>query len=202
MTNHIRVHHVVCLCCLLLPAASSAQQTQPWSTKGFSVGGHLSIATAGADTTVVDGQPVNVDRVTGVGGGLFLGYGITDWLTIYLNGDGRESGEDLHLTHADIGARYSFLSGQRVRPHLDAAITGKRAEFDTGSPALDTRGAGWTVGGGVSWFLSRSFAFDASLLQSGGALSRFKDDQRIRDVDTVGVNSTRVNIGISWYPGR
>lgn len=162
----------------------------------------MSIATADADTTLVDGQPINPDRVTGVGGGLFLGYGITDWLTIYLNGDGRESGEDLHLTHADIGARYSFLRGQRVRPHLDVALTGKRADFDIGSPPLDTRGAGWTVGGGVSWFLSRSLAFDASLLQSGGALSQFKDDERIKGLDDVGVNSTRVNIGIRWYPGR
>jgi hypothetical protein len=105
---------------------------------------------------------VNPERTNGVGGGFVLGYGFTDWITVYLNGDGRESHEDRHLAHADIGVEVFFPGERRVRPHIGVALIGVRAEFDAGSQTIDARGAGWSVGG-VLYFLSSSIAFDATL---------------------------------------
>jgi len=92
--------------------------------------------------------------------------------------------------------------GNRLRPHLDVALTGRRAEFDVATGAIDTRGAGWSIGGGVLCFLSRSFALDAALLRTTGDLDQYADDERVKDVDALGVSGTRFLIGVRWYPWR
>jgi hypothetical protein len=35
-----------------------------------------------------------------------------------------------------------------------------------------------------------------------GGLAQFKDGDRLRGVENIDVSSTRVNIGIRWYPGK
>jgi len=124
------------------------------------------------------------------------------WLTVALNGDGRESGDDRHLTFADLAAQFFLPGWNRLRPHLDVALTGRRAEFEAAGGAIDTRGAGWSVGGGVLYYLSRSFALDATLLRTAGELDRFADGERVKGVGAIDVSETRFLIGVRSYPWR
>jgi hypothetical protein len=133
---------------------------------------------------------------------LTVAYGLNDWLTIALTGDGRESGNDRHVVFADLGAQVFLPRASRVRPHLDLELTGRRAEFDVSSDEIDGRGAGLSVGGGALYFLSRSFALDAALLWTPGGLDRYADGERVKDVDAIGVSATRFLIGVRWFPGR
>jgi hypothetical protein len=194
---------VVLLCTGLLASSASAQTPPPEpSTKGFSVGGHVAIIGSSPDSIDVNGQRTDIAGVTTPGGGVSVAYGVTDWLTVVLNGDGHETHDDRHLGFADIGAQFFLPGGSGFRPHLDVALTGRRADFETATGTADTRGASLSFGGGVLYFVSRSVALDATLLRSAGDLDQYVDDKRLKDGDAIGVPATRLLIGLRWYPGR
>lgn len=195
---------VMALCAIGLfaePALAQGQQGPP-STKGFSVGTQMTLASRQAVDGPLNGQPGGADGATRIGGGASVAYGITEWLTLYMNGDGAEAEEDRVLAFGDIGARIFPTRGQRLRPYLDLAFTGRKAEFDAGTQTIDARGAGWSFGGGALYFLTSSLALDASVTQSVGGLDQFRDGTRAKNLEAIDVNSTRVSIGIRWYPGR
>jgi hypothetical protein len=148
------------------------------------------------------GQRTDPAHVTAVGGGLTVAYGVNEWLMVALNGDGRESEDDRHLSFADIGAQLFLPGGNRLRPHFDVALTGRRAEFEADSGAIDTRGAGLTIGGGVLYFVSRAFALDATLLWTAGDLDQHADGERVKDAVAIGVSGTRLLIGGRWFLRR
>ena len=192
------------LCCTGIFASSTwAQTPQPDpSTRGVSFGGHVGVIGTNPEQFDLNGQATNPARVTTAGGGLTVAYGLTEWLTIALNADGHESEDDRHISFGDIGAQFFVPRWNSVRPHLDVALTGRRAEFGTASGAIDTRGAGLSLGGGVLHFLSRSLALDATLLWTAGDLDRYADDERVKGVGAVDVSGTRFLIGVRWYPWR
>jgi hypothetical protein len=72
------------------------------TTTGFFVGGHVSVEIANGGTA------------------------FTDSLTVYLSGDGRESEEDRHLAHGDLGVELFLPGEQRLRPHIGMALTAPR----------------------------------------------------------------------------
>src|SRR5262245_19431803 len=148
------------LCCTGLFASSTWAQTHQMdpSTRGFSFGGHVAVIGANPDQFDLNGHLMNPATMSTAGGGLTNAYGLTEWLTFTLNADGRESEDDRHLSFGDIGAQFFLPGWNNVLPHLDIALTGHRAEFDTANGAIDTRGSGVSLGGGVQHFLSRSFA--------------------------------------------
>jgi hypothetical protein len=195
---------ILTLCCMGVFASPSGAQTHRSDppTRGFSVGGHVAVIGTNPDQFDLDGQSTNPAGVTITGGGLMVAYGVTDWLTVVLNGDGRERGDDRHLSFGDIGAQVLLPGGNGLRPHIDVALTGRRAEFEAATGATDTRGAGVSFGGGVVYFLSRSFALDATLLRTAGDLDRYADGERVKDVDAIDVSGTRFLIGVRWYPWR
>jgi len=188
------------MCCVGAFAASARSQTHTSdsSTKGFSLGGHVAVIGSNPGSFDLNGQRTDPARVTTAGGGLLVAYGLNEWLAIALNGDGREFQEDRHLAFADIGVQFFLPGGNRLRPHLDVAMTGRRAEFETATGAIDTRGHGVSIGGGVLYFWSRSLALEAALLRTAGDLDRHSDNER----DAIGVSGTRLLMGVRWYPGR
>jgi hypothetical protein len=192
------------LCCTGVFASSTWAQThQPDpSTRGFSFGGHIAVVGANPDQFDLNGQSTNPVRVTTAGGGLTVAYGVNEWLTVALNGDGRESEDDRHLSFADLGAQFFLPGWNRLLPHFDVALTGGRVEFEAAGGAIDTRGAGLSVGGGVLYFLSRSFALDGTLLRTAGDLDPSADGERVKDVGAIDVSGTRFLIGVRWYPWR
>jgi Outer membrane protein beta-barrel domain len=191
-------------CCTgaFAPSASAQTPASESSTRGFSLGGHAAVIGSNSDAFDLNGQPTDPPRVTVAGGGVMVAYGATEWLTVTLNGDGHESGDDRHLSFGDIGAQFFLPGWNRLLPHFDVALTGRRAEFEAAGAAIDTRGAGLSVGGGVLYFLSRSFALDATLLRTAGDLDRYADGERVKDVGAIDVSGTRFLIGVRWYPWR
>jgi hypothetical protein len=184
------------------PSASAKPPASESSTRGFSLGGHVAVIGSNPDSFDLNGQPTDPPRVTVAGGGVMVAYGVTEWLTVTFNGDGRESGDDRHLSLSDIGAQFFLPGWNRLLPHLHVALTERRAEFEAAGGAIDTRGAGLSVGGGVLYFLSRSFALDATLLRTAGDLDRYADGERVKDVGAIDVSGTRFLIGVRWYPWR
>jgi len=195
---------VVTLCCVgAFPLSTSAQTDTPEaSTQGFSLGGHVAVIRVNPDSLDLNGQATDPMRLTVTGGGVTVAYGLNEWLTIALAGDGHESGNDRHFAFADLGAQVFLPRARRLRPHLDVALTGRRAEFDAADNAIDTRGAGVSVGGGALYFLSRSLALDTALLWTAGNLHRFANGGRVKDLDPIGVSGTRFLVGIRWFAAR
>src|SRR4029453_14515342 len=172
---------VFTLCCTggaFAPSASAQTPASESSTRGFSLGGHVAVIGSNPDSFDLKGQPTHPPRVTVAGGGVMVAYGVTEWLTVTLNGDGRESGDDRHLSFGDIGAQFLLPGWNRLLPYLDVALTGRRAEFEAAGDAIDTREAGLSVGGGALYFLSRSFAVEAPLLRPAGILNAMPTGNR------------------------
>jgi Outer membrane protein beta-barrel domain len=189
-------------CAGAFPSSTSAQTHAPEGfTKGFSVGGHIAVIGVDPGSFDPNHQAPDPARVTLTGGGLTVAYGLNEWLTLTLTGDGHESENDRHFAFADIGAQVFLPRGRRVRPHLDVALTGRRADLDAAGNPIDTRGAGVSVGGGALYFLSPSFAFDAALMWTPGDLHRYADGRRVRDLDAVGVSAMRFLVGVRWFAG-
>src|SRR5262245_47136808 len=192
---------IVTLCWTIALASPTSAQTQTpdFSTRGFSFGGHAAVIGANPDAFGENGHLVDPARITAGGGGLVVAYGVNEWLTVSLNGDGHESGDDRHLTFADIGVEFFLPARGRVRPHLDVAVTGRRTEFTTTSSVIDTRGSSLSIGGGLLYFTSRSFALDAAVLWTRGGLDQYAEGGPVTDADPIGVSGTRFLIGIRWF---
>ena len=192
----------LCSTAALAFPASAQTQTPDFSTRGFSLGGHAAVIGANPDSFGENGHRTDPEGLTAGGGGLIVAYGVNEWLSVALNGDGHESEDDRDLTLADIGVQFFLPARGRVRPHLDVALTGRRTEFTTTSRAIDTRGASLSIGGGFLYFVSRSLAFDAALLWTRGDLDQYADGERVKDADPIGVSGTRFLIGVRWFPRR
>jgi len=185
---------------LLLAATTWAEgQPSPASTKGFSIGTHASFGRRDADPVRLGGQLFDTEAGHRTGGGFSLAYGIDDGLTVYLNGDGGERDEHV-LAHGDLGAQLLLRRGHRLRPHLDVALTGRKAEFEAGPQWLEGRGTGVSFGAGALYFPSSSIALDLTFLRTVGELDRYRDGARAGSLGTSW--TTRANLGIRWYPGR
>src|SRR5262245_21170314 len=195
---------VFTLCCAVaVPSLASASTDYPGgSTKGLSLGGHAAVIGVNSDSVDLNGQASNPAGVTVTGGGLTVAYGLNEWLTIGLAGDGCETGNGRHFVFADIGAQVFLPRARRLRPHLDVALTGRRAEFNAAGDLIDARGAGVSVGGGALYSASRSLALDTALLWTAGGLRRFADGERAKDLDPIGVSETRFLVGVRWFVGR
>jgi hypothetical protein len=189
-------------CAGAVSSSTSAQTHDPGGSSGFSLGGHLAVISVNPDSFDLNHQPTDRSVPTATGGGLTFAYGLNEWFTIALNGDGRESENDRHFAFADIGAQVFLPGKNRLRPHLDIALTGRRAEFDTPSEEIDTRGAGLSLGGGALYFVSRSFALDGALLWTSGHLDRYADGERVKALDGIRISETRFLLGVRWFPGR
>jgi hypothetical protein len=67
---------------------------------------------------------------------------------------------------------------------------------------MDTRGSSLSVGGGLLYFVSRSFALDAAVVWTPGDLDQYADGERIKDAQAIGVSGTRFLIGVRWFLRR
>ena len=193
------------LLCSTAAAPAVAQGVAPASsTKGFFVGAHLN----GSSLTADD---FNDETQDGGGAGLHLGYGFTSRLalvtefTVAALDDG--NGGDIGFGHFDLGLRYAWTSPtRRWVPSLELGVTGRAlaqedAVLDDGEPHdVSLSGAGFTVGGGIQYYVSPKLALGAMVKFTGGELDRFKVDNVSIDDLNIDASSTRVNLGITWYP--
>jgi hypothetical protein len=184
------------------PSVAHAQQS---TTRGFNVGLHFS----GASLQVEDG-----DRNNAGGAGLILGYGFNRSIQLFLQLDGAEFDVDdaavngtWAMGHADLGVRFHFANSLRTWvPYLQAALSGRAVGVDNavvdGQPETDVGfyGSAFSLGGGIMFYFNQTLAADLQLLWSGGQFTEVTvDDVTVSGLE-IDAESSRLNIGISWWP--
>jgi hypothetical protein len=153
----------------------------------------------------------------GSGFGLSLGYGFSDRFGMYLALDaagmdgsaelpGIASDETYGAVHLELGGRYHFRPGSRLRPYGSLALSAIAMGYETesGSNVGDDIvyvGSGVSLGGGVLYFLSKRFALDAGLSVTQGNFWTQDIDGDATGVD-FSVVGARPHFGISFYPFR
>ena len=186
-------------------AVAAPVQAQESTTRGFTLGVHLS----GASITPEDG-----DRSNAGGAGLYFGYGFNRTIQLFLQLDGAQFDvEDAdvegqwEMGHADLGLRFHFANSLRSWvPYLQAALSGRAVGVDDavvgGNAESDVGfyGGAFSLGGGVMFYFNETFAADLQLLWSGGQFDRIKIDNVTIDGFEFDATSGRVNIGILWWP--
>jgi opacity protein-like surface antigen len=198
---------LVLACAALVAAAPlAAQQTTvpASSTKGFFIGAHLNGSSVTGDD-FSDG-----DSESGPGVGIQLGFGFTRQLAIVLDGTGAGldvDGETVGLGHFDVGLRYAFTGPtRRFVPFVEAAFTGRALEqsdvdLDDGETGDVTfSGTGFTLGGGVQYYVAPKWAVGAGLKWTTGEFDTVKvDNVSVSDLG-IDAKSARINFGVTWYP--
>jgi opacity protein-like surface antigen len=182
------------IACVALSAVPAAAQTgsvadQP-DTRGLSIGVHL-------NRTAVNFQYQSSGDVLGAGGGVTVGYGLTNRLSAFARGNmGYQS------TQVDLGARYRFGSPTGVlRPYVEAAVT--RVGASRGGSGFEARESAWgtgaTIGAGVEYFVSRNLAIDAGVVHTRG---RFSEGTILDGGSGVSEKfiSNRLQLGVTWRP--
>jgi hypothetical protein len=187
----------------VLPHVASAQAS---TTRGWSFGAQLE----GTSLTVEQGE-----ASSGGGLGLRAGYGFNRIVTAFLRVDGSQidvtDGSAVvgqwGMAHADIGARFHFANSlRRWVPYVDVAVGARSVSVD--DAAVDGESAGkisfnggaFSLGGGLSIFFAKSWAFDTSLTFTGGQFSEVEvGNVSLRNLD-LDASSVRFGVGVVWWP--
>ncbi len=185
---------------VLLSPPDAAAQARSWSDP---TGFHVGLNFDGAAITY-EGDDV---AETGTGGGLSLGWGLNNLLTLVLQGAGATmetlDGLDTYtLVHVDLAARFNFRSAERkFRPYAFVAYSGIGAGMDIGGDLFTISGAGPSLGGGIAYFVSRKVAVDFGLKWSNGTFTEaeFQGDKQTIDVSAT---SARASLGLSFWNGH
>lgn len=152
----------------------------------------------------------------GFGATLQLGYGFTprftgliDFTGVVLDGDPGEG--EVSLAQVFVAGRIHFRQASaRWIPFFDLGLGGlgldrNNAQVCTpggcSSNNVSLSGGAFIFGGGLSFYATRWFAATGALHFGGGGFSRVKTDNGTADVD-VEATTTRLNVGITWFPGR
>lgn len=190
---------------LLGAVVTQAVAAQESTTRGFNLGIHAS----GASLDVDD------ERSNAGGGGIWIGYGLNRSFELFLQIDGAEFDvQDASVEgtwtmgHGDLGVRYHFANSLRsFVPYLQAAVTGRIVSVEDGvlnsvaqSETISLRGGGLTLGGGIVFYFNETLGLDLQLLWTGGTFTEIDvGDVTVSNLD-LEAQSTRFNIGLSWWP--
>lgn len=198
------------LATLTLGAPARAQES---TTRGFNIGAHF-----GGSSLEVQ----NRERREGGGGGLIVGYGVNRNWEIFLQVDAAEF--DIENTdvdgvwtmgHIDLGTRFHFANSLRSWvPYLQAALSGRGVGVDDavvlGVPqpsdggffgdGVGFFGGAFTLGGGIMFYFNETWAADLQLAFSGGEFTEIKVNNVTWSGLEVDAQSSRLNIGVSWWP--
>lgn len=190
---------------LLLAISMQSVGAQESTTRGFNLGIHLSAASIEVDN----------DRNGAGGGGIWIGYGLNRRVQLFLQLDGAEfdvSDADVTGTwtmgHGDLGVRFHFANSLRSWvPYVQAAFSGRAVNVDNamveGSSETDVSltGGALSLGGGILFYFNESLAADLQVLWSGGEFTQVKVNNVTVDLtDPLEAQSSRFNIGLSWWP--
>lgn len=184
---------------MLQSPPEAAAQARSWSDP---TGFHVGLNFDGAAITYEDDDVAE----TGTGGGLNLGWGLNNLLTLYLEGAGAtvetQDGLDTYtLAHFDLGARFNFLSAEKkFRPYAVVGYSGIAAGMQIGGDLFTISGAGPSFGGGIAYFVSRKFAVDFGMKWTNGTFTEaeYRGDKETIDVSAA---SARASLGVSFWNG-
>lgn len=150
---------------------------------------------------------------SGGGAGVTIGYGVSRKVLLYLQFDGasvdikdRDFEGSYALGHGDLGIRYSFANESKpLVPYLTGAFTGLFAGADIqtsafGSTDVSLRGGGLKLGGGFGYYFIRQLALDVNLTFTLGQFSDLTIENVTIDFENTQANTSRLEVGLSWYP--
>jgi hypothetical protein len=206
------------LVALSIASPALAQQGAVRSkTTGFMLGLGLNGTSITSDESGAD--PEDTDK--GSGGTVQIGYGFNRRLTgfldlsgVVLDGDNGEG--EVTLAQAFAGVRV-HLSGptSRLVPFFDlgAGVRGLKqddaaiddADCAPSGPCTNDvgfSGGAFMFGGGLSFYASRTFALTGALNWAVGEFSHVQIDNVTVSGLEVDATTARLNLGITWFPGR
>ena len=185
-------------------ASTAASAQQPVAARSHTQGINLGIHANGSSHKFDDSDVTE----SGSGLGLRLGWGFSNTFMLYAQADAASIGSadgngDYALAHVDLGARFTFGNAASAwRPYLDIAANGRGAAQTIEGSDVTITGAGIAGGGGVQYFMTRWLGLDVGLKFTSGKYTEATIDDESFDIDDSDrALSTRVNIGLSWYPG-
>jgi len=199
------VLRAVMLVAIAAGVAASPAAAQRSTTRGFTIGAHLQ----GASLKVEDDDPSG-----GGGAGLRVGYGFNRNFTGYIEADGitfdvdnEEFGGDWSMAHLDLGVRYNFANSlRRWIPFLEAAIGGRAVRLEDATVdgnqvgELNFSGGSLSIGGGVSFFATETFAIETLVKFTGGTFEQVDvGDISVNNLD-IEASSFRFKLGVAWWP--
>lgn len=166
--------------------------------------------TFGIHGAALTSDDLSDDQQSGPGLHLGAGYGFSSRFAVFLDAYGasiKVRDEDRILSHIDIGIRFHFANPNRAFvPYLEGAFTGRAMTFDDqnvdGNDDIDVEASGgsFTIGGGVLVYFNPKWAFNAHVKWTGGEFSRIRVENVSIDGFDIDATTTRVGIGLSWFP--
>ena len=189
-------------------APALAQGVERSNTKGFMLGFAL-------NGTSIKGEDDN-EPDKGSGATLQLGYGFNRSFTgfIDMSGvllDGDQGDGDVTLAQIFLGGRFNIgTSDKRWIPFLDGGLGARSLEqkdVQFCDPTCTTSdvsfsGAAFFLGGGLSFYMTRSLALTGAVHWGVGEFSDVKVDNVTVSGFEADATTTRLNLGITWYPKR
>ncbi|MGH7447520.1 MAG: hypothetical protein ACRELT_08160, partial [Longimicrobiales bacterium] len=135
----------------------------------------------------------------------FTGYVEADGITFDV--DNPDFGGEWSMAHLDLGVRYNFANSlRRWVPFLDAAIGARAVRLEDATVEGDSvgelnfSGGALSVGGGVSFFVSETFAIETLVKFTGGKFEQVDvGNVSFNDLD-IEASSLRFKIGLAWWP--
>ena len=206
-----RLARIVALLFLAIASLTSAAQSQEMGPRSNTTGLLVGL--------FLNGSSIDSDDLDGsnTGGGISgqLGWGFTPMFTILVGASGAQMSddpEDFALVHLDFLGRFNFRSGEHAFvPFLevgmsaraagqDDAVIGVNGSSQTGD--LEMAGGAFTFGGGFHYFVAPTVALGANLQISTGKFSTVEfDDVEVEGLE-LDATSSRLNVGLTWYPVR
>jgi hypothetical protein len=150
---------------------------------------------------------------TGVGVAGQLGWGVGKYFALVADASGARIGSldgNFDLAHLDVGGRLHLVTGRsafvpfveggyawRVVRKDGAVMTDPAGNLYTGDMAI---GSGFSLGGGLQYFVAPTVAFGGAFKWTTGKFSRLQFDGAYVDGLAMDATSTRFNLGFTWYP--
>ena len=181
-------------------AATAQAQVIP-DTRGIHLGAAVNATSIKLDETAFSDD----ERENGYGASLYAGYNFTKNLGLLLSLTGANINdsqtENFSVAHIDLMGRASFPGRSALVPYLELGIAGVGAQYDAEGDEVELSGSGLGLGAGVNFFFTRKVALDLGFRYTMGEFGTAKiDDREVDSGDGVGFNTTRINLGIAFYP--
>ncbi len=143
---------------------------------------------------------------SGSGGGLVLGYGFNSKWALYGDGSGAtmnaSDGRTDSLGHVDLGVRRHFRTGPNVVvPFIQFGLSGRTVSESINGNTVTGSGGGVSAGVGLNAHFTPSFAFSADATWAIGDFTNLEVNNSAVSSDAINVMTTRVHVGVVWFPG-
>ena len=186
---------------LLSASAMSVQGQVIPDTRGLHLGAAVNATSIKLDETAFSDD----ERENGYGANLYLGYNFTRNLGLLVSltaaNINDSDTEDFSVAHVDLAGRVSFPGRSALVPYLELSVAGVGAEYLASGGEVELEGGGVGFGGGLNYFFTRRAALDLGFRYTVGEFGTAKiADREVDSGDGVGFNTTRLNLGLAFYP--